>query len=237
MLSASLIPLNHSRIEFAISVIYGTAFLISSVKSNMLLNHSSNLTKASPMLAVTSRISKLKAPSTCLAILNAVLKTPPTTVEITWIIENSPLNVRLSLSAVSPLTFSFCENSLRALITLYNCITVGGGNTSNHASLIAPIIATRPFPAFANDSKRRVRPSFFPISSTSSCIDLPVFLDWVSKSLYIFISSSVNPAFFSCSSERFSNFFAVSSAASDVLLRLTPNFFSEASISSTVSLY
>ena len=118
ILSASFIPENHSFIASPASCKYGTTALITPVKSSALVNHSSNLTIASPIDAVTSRMFKLKAPRTCLRILNAVFRTPPTTVEMMWRIENNPLKVRLTLSAVSSLTFSFCENSFIALIML-----------------------------------------------------------------------------------------------------------------------
>ena len=72
--------------------------------------------------------------------------------------ENSPLNVRLSLSAVSSLIFILAVKFLSPSVKANNCLAVIGGNISLKASLIGLTILEIPSKTFLRDSIKSLRP-------------------------------------------------------------------------------
>ena len=156
--SASFNPSIQSRIlsiaDFTYGAINSNAFPISNIWSTQ----SRNPTMASPILAVSSKISILAAPKSLATTFIAVFNAPPVIVVIMSITANTPLSVLLSLPAVSSLMDNFLDNSLKFAIISYNCIDVIGGNISTQASFIAVNILTILRPIFLNDSSNKVLP-------------------------------------------------------------------------------
>ena len=194
-----------------------------------------NATSASPILAVTSRISKLKAErifdTTCIA----NLKPPPRIVVIILRIANIPLNVRcifFPVSLSSPVSLSvslsFSEKSFTDLAIPYNFIasspTPGGLNISTQAFFIALPIPIKPSAAFLNDSMKSVLPSFSDISLARSPTETPSILASFSSALYREISSLVSPACSNCSSVSLPNSSVVFLVSSAVVSIVRPNF-------------
>ena len=134
--------------QFRIAVIAfftnGTIFSNSFVKSKVASIQSLNFTTASPIAAVTSKMSRSNIARREVTALKANLKAPPRIVVMMSIIANTPFKVRFNLSAVSSPTLSFLENSFIEAMMLYSWIDVIGGNISTHASFIALNTATRP---------------------------------------------------------------------------------------------
>ena len=98
--------------------------------------------------------------------------------------ENKPLNVLLSLSAVSSPILIFSVKLLKPSVKLSNCLAVVGGKMSRKASLIGVTILTNPLKMLENPSINLVRPP----KSAHSCTILFLASE---LSLIILLSTSL----------------------------------------------
>ena len=203
---------NHS--PMALTTFFTPDAMLSNVfeKLKVFFIHLSNPTIASPIAAVTSRISKSNIPRIFLRSLKAIFIGPLTIVETILIAVNKPSKVRLNLFMVVPslsassLTFlNFSENLWKAATISYNpcCFSsmLLGGNTFCQASFIAPKAAPKPFAMFLKDSTISVLPSSSSILSMNSCTGIPSFSASFLTSLNAWICFSVYPKDFNSASE------------------------------------
>ena len=82
-------------------------------------------------------------------------------------IENKPLKIRFTLSALSALNLNLAVKSFKCSVNAKSCLTVIGGKISRKASLIGLMILIRPSKEFFNESMRSARPPPFAQPSTS----------------------------------------------------------------------
>ena len=153
-------------------------------KSKIEESHLSNPTMASPIDAVTLRISTSHIPRILVSALNANFIGPPMIVETILTIVNRPSKVRFNLFTVDPslsasvLIFLIpSENLWSAAIMLYrpSCFSsiLFGGKTFCHASFIAVIDAPKPLNMFLKDSMISDLPLSVSMFSINSSIGIP----------------------------------------------------------------
>ena len=127
-----------------------------------------NLTRASPIDAVTSRILRSKAPRTAEINLKANENPPPINVLTTSKIANKPLKVLLIFSALSSLMIKFLVKSRILVIIFVRFSAVIGGNISRKASFIGVITLPRASQTFLKDSIKSSLPPSSVIPEISS---------------------------------------------------------------------
>ena len=148
--------------------------------SLLILVISLNLTRASPIEAVTSKMFKSKYLSIVETNLNAIFKPPPTISDTKLTIANIPLNVLtnfLPFSLSSPVFLSvslrLVVNLWKAAITLNNCSGLIFSNVSPQAFPIALNTPISPLPIFLNELINNQRPVILSILSMNSLSGIP----------------------------------------------------------------
>ena len=180
------------------SEIYGDIFLNRPLKSRIESIQSLNFTIASPILAVTSRTLRSKAPNNFTRILKAILIGPPMTVVMISRAANKPLKVLEIASAF------VSRVSRKPLVTLWNAAkTLNSrfafsssviGNTSFQAFPIAVKVEIKPSPTFLNEFMNSHRPLIWSRLSINSSSGIPNFSAVDRSSWTAATCSSVNPA-------------------------------------------
>ena len=112
-------------------------------------------------------------------------------------IENNPLNVRLSLSAVLSLMTNFSVNFLNPSVIAKSCLDVVGGNISRKAFCIGVITLISPLKTLLKPSINLVRPPKFAHSDTilflASELLLIASFKTLLTSVHKFLASSKSP--------------------------------------------